>query len=201
MISFSTWLIRFFCFKEREGPNQKRSSQCRASVGHCVDVFLALLGVLGPRLQGGAASSRLAEWGLFPGVVGLPLGKPLEILTLISKEVSKSQDCSFYQNHQSGWDLSVLCYQPTGQTNRANKNECLAGNQWLMPTILCLGGYDGKDHGSRPTQANSSQDPPLWNNQSKMDWRCGSSAKPWVQTPFPLKERKKTNSLVPKWRV
>jgi hypothetical protein len=39
-----------------------------------------------------------------------------------------------------------------------------------------LGDWDQEDHGSRPAQANNSLDPHLQNNQSKMDWRCGSSS-------------------------
>jgi hypothetical protein len=40
-----------------------------------------------------------------------------------------------------------------------------------------LGGWNQEDHSSRPAWANSSQDPHLQNNQSKMDWRCGSSGR------------------------
>jgi hypothetical protein len=32
-----------------------------------------------------------------------------------------------------------------------------ARGQWLMPAVLATGGRDQEDHGSKPTQANSSQ--------------------------------------------
>jgi hypothetical protein len=48
-----------------------------------------------------------------------------------------------------------------------------------------LGGWD-QDCESRPAQANSSGDPHLQNNQSKMDERCGSSSRaPAVQVWSP----------------
>jgi hypothetical protein len=50
---------------------------------------------------------------------------------------------------------------------------------WAFVTPICnssyLGGRDRKDHSSRLAQANISWDPHLQNNQSKMNWRCGSS--------------------------
>jgi hypothetical protein len=50
---------------------------------------------------------------------------------------------------------------------------------WALVTPICnssyLGGRDRKDHSSRLAQANISWDPHLQNNQSKMNWRCGSS--------------------------
>jgi hypothetical protein len=59
-----------------------------------------------------------------------------------------------------------------------------------------LGNWDWKDRGSRPAWANSSWDPPhLQNNQSKMDWRSGSSGRVpalWVRSPeFKLQFLKK----------
>jgi hypothetical protein len=65
-----------------------------------------------------------------------------------------------------------------------------------------LGGWDQKDHCSRAAQANSWRDPHLQNNQSKMDWRCGSSSRastcfpnlePWVWIPVSSKTKRKTN--------
>jgi hypothetical protein len=40
-----------------------------------------------------------------------------------------------------------------------------------------LWGWDQEDGGLRPAQANSSKNPHLQNNQSQMDWRCGSSCR------------------------
>jgi hypothetical protein len=55
-----------------------------------------------------------------------------------------------------------------------------------------LGGWDQKDHSLRQAWANSSQDPHLQNNQSKMDWRCGSSSRvPALQAKFHQKKKKK----------
>jgi hypothetical protein len=52
-----------------------------------------------------------------------------------------------------------------------------------------IGGWDQEDGGSRPSQANSSWDPPhLQNNQNKIDWMCGSN-------PSPIKQKEKTVSF------
>jgi hypothetical protein len=40
-----------------------------------------------------------------------------------------------------------------------------------------LGGWNLEDHGLRPAWANSTQDSISKNNQSKMDWMCGSSSR------------------------
>jgi hypothetical protein len=49
-----------------------------------------------------------------------------------------------------------------------------------------LGGCDREDYGSRPAPANNLQDPYFQNNQSKMDWRCGSRGRaPALQTQSP----------------
>jgi hypothetical protein len=61
-----------------------------------------------------------------------------------------------------------------------------------------LGGWDLEDCDLRPAWANSSWDPQLQNNQSEMDWRCGSNCRtpafqvpsPEFETSVPLKKRK-----------
>jgi hypothetical protein len=50
-------------------------------------------------------------------------------------------------------------------------------HQWLKPIILAtLEAEVGRIECSRPTQENS-QEIHLQNNQSKMDWKCGSSSR------------------------
>jgi hypothetical protein len=61
---------------------------------------------------------------------------------------------------------------------------------WALVVHTCnptyLGGRDQENQGSRPEEANSSQDPHLQNNQSKMNRRCGSSGKaPALQVQNP----------------
>jgi hypothetical protein len=51
-----------------------------------------------------------------------------------------------------------------------------------------LEGWDWKDDSSRPAWAIHLFDPHLQNNQSKMDWRCGSSGR--VPAPLVLSEFK-----------
>jgi hypothetical protein len=55
------------------------------------------------------------------------------------------------------------------------KEEAEAGHRWLIPVILTT--WEPEIEIERPPWANSSKDPHLKNNQSKMDWRCGSRAK------------------------
>jgi hypothetical protein len=54
-------------------------------------------------------------------------------------------------------------------------------SSWAPRAHTCnpsyLGGWDWEDCSSRPAQANSLRDPHLQNNQTKMDWRYGSSSK------------------------
>jgi hypothetical protein len=51
---------------------------------------------------------------------------------------------------------------------------------WVLVAYVCnpsyLGGWDWKDCGWRPAQANSLRDLHLQNNHSKMDWRCVAQA-------------------------
>jgi hypothetical protein len=74
-------------------------------------------------------------------------------------------------------DLYIVCFH-------IKKIE-LARHQWLTPVVpTYLGGGDGL----RPTQGNSLRDlpPSPKNNQSKKDWRCGSSSSvPTLQAQGP----------------
>jgi hypothetical protein len=55
-----------------------------------------------------------------------------------------------------------------------------------MPIILTTWEAEIRRISLRPAQANSSQDPHQQNNQSKMDWRCGSSGRgPVLQVQSP----------------
>jgi hypothetical protein len=65
-----------------------------------------------------------------------------------------------------------------------------------------FGGWDREDSSSRSVQANSSKDP--ISKITRATWTGGVaqvaellyvSAKPWVQTPDPTKQRKKTDSF------
>jgi hypothetical protein len=59
------------------------------------------------------------------------------------------------------------------QQQQKKRAKTLATNQALVAHVcdLCyLVSWDWEDRASRPAQANSSQDPHLQNNQSKMDW-------------------------------
>jgi hypothetical protein len=70
---------------------------------------------------------------------------------------------------------------------------------WVQMAYACnpsfLAGWGLEDCGLRPVWANSLWDSHHQNNQSKMDWRCGSrgrapalqSIKHWVQTQVPQK--------------
>jgi hypothetical protein len=56
-----------------------------------------------------------------------------------------------------------------------------------------LGGWDGEDPSSRPSQTNSSQDPVSKITRVKMDWRCGSSGIGLLckcEAPSPTKKKK-----------
>jgi hypothetical protein len=82
----------------------------------------------------------------------------------------------------------------------AIKNET---NSWVVVDHTCnpryLGGWDWENHGLMPTQANSSWDSYLQNNQSKMDWRYGSNGRvPALQVPaYKCKVQKKKD----KWTL
>jgi hypothetical protein len=52
-------------------------------------------------------------------------------------------------------------------------------------------GRNQEDHGSRPAQANSLQDPISKIPNTKMGWWSGSMCRPCVQAPVPQKKRKK----------
>jgi hypothetical protein len=78
-------------------------------------------------------------------------------------------------------------------------------HSWAPVAYTCnpsyLRGWDWEDGGSRPAQANSSRDPHLQNNQTKTDWRCGSSRKVsslQVQSPSSNPSPTKKKKLLPK---
>jgi hypothetical protein len=63
-----------------------------------------------------------------------------------------------------------------------------------------MGVWDQEDCGLRPAQANSSWDSNLQNNQSKMEWRCGSSSRTpalriWSPELKPQSQQNKKNIL------
>jgi hypothetical protein len=58
-----------------------------------------------------------------------------------------------------------------------------------------LGDWDQEDNGSRLAWANSSWDPHLQNNQSEMDWRCGSIDRVSA-LQFKLQSHQKTKKLL-----
>jgi hypothetical protein len=60
-----------------------------------------------------------------------------------------------------------------------------------------LVGWDQEDFGSRPAGANSSWDPYFQNNQSKMDWRYGSSSRV-LSTEFKPSAIKRKKKKIPR---
>jgi hypothetical protein len=75
--------------------------------------------------------------------------------------------------------------------------KCLVRNEhsWVLVAHTCNSSYSGgrnqKDHGSKPTRANSSWDPISKIPITKVGWHCESRCRPWVQTPLLHTHRKK----------
>jgi hypothetical protein len=67
-----------------------------------------------------------------------------------------------------------------------SRSTLVARWQWLIPVILDTWEVGIRRPQTQAAQGNSSRDPHLQNNQSKMDWRCASrSRKPALQTQSP----------------
>jgi hypothetical protein len=69
--------------------------------------------------------------------------------------------------------INLILTFPLLKTFPLLQNKFQARHPWLVPVI----GWDQEDQGLRLAQAKRSQDTHLQNNQSKMNWRCGSSGR------------------------
>jgi hypothetical protein len=74
----------------------------------------------------------------------------------------------------------------------------MAGHHWLTPVIYVLGRLRSRESWFEASLGKYFSRPHLQNNQSKMDWSCGSSKAPalQVQSPeFKPRSHKKTKKL------
>jgi hypothetical protein len=147
------------------------------------------------------ASCFLSFDVLFPvshlccGSTGSLLKIRVQVLTSGTCErdlIWKESLCGFHQiKIQPYWIGSGLNLMIGISTKRGH----LAGPQWPIPVIPAT--WEAESRRIMFGGHNSSQDSYLQNNQSKMDWRCGSSSrKPTLQA-----QRPSSNSCPPKKKV
>jgi hypothetical protein len=118
------------------------------------------------------------------------------LLVIVSERSKRVYVCYIWQQSRTNIQKLYSQHPCLHSLSFMNVSCLLISLSWVVVAHACntgyLGGWDQEDRGWRPAWVNSLRDSMSKNNQRKMDWKCGLSGKPWVQSPVPAKKKKRS---------